>query len=567
MSLSLPDKIETKNNNVNSEIISTISSYTYTEYLDIIKSFHGHIAPGLILGGIMVDIALKKMSSKVLFDAICETYNCLPDAIQLLTPCTVGNGWLKIFDFGRFALALYDKYNGDGIRVYVDANKLSKWDEINTWFFKLKPKIDQDSQLLMEQIKLAGSDIYQIQKINIEQKYLKKRSLGKIQICPICNEAYPIKHGNICSACQGNSPYWESQKFSTNDLFEYTNKLPKIPVAESEGKIALHDMTQIIPGKQKGPAISHGQIITAGDICRLQQMGRQNVFIRNQKDILVDNIHENEAAKAFAAAMAGEGVRYTSEPKEGKIDFIADRDGLLLIDKARLETFNLVPGVMCATRKNYSIVKKNRMLGGTRAIPLYLHQKDFLKAINVLESTPIIKVLPLKKVKIALLITGTEIFQGLVKDQFIPIISKKAIKLGCKILKSHIVPDIRERIRDSILDFIDLGVDIIVTTAGLSVDPDDVTRLGLIEAGAENILYGMPVLPGAMTLLANIGNIKIIGVPACALYYQTTSFDLLLPRLMAGISITRKDLARLSNGAFCWGCKKCTFPKCTFGKD
>jgi formylmethanofuran dehydrogenase subunit E len=106
----------------------------------------------------------------------------------------------------------------------------------------------------------------------------------------------------------------------------------------------------------------------------------------------------------------------------------------------------------------------------------------------------------------------------------------------------------------------------VVTTAGLSVDPDDVTRQGLLDAGATELLYGTPILPGAMTLLARIGSVRIIGVPACALFFKTTSFDLLLPRLLAGVDITRHDLARMSHGSFCLECKTCTFPKCPFGK-
>ena len=326
-------------------------------------------------------------------------------------------------------------------------------------------------------------------------------------------------------------------------------------------------MTQIIPDQLKNAAIKRGQTITVGDICRLQQMGKQHIYIEEDQDILRDHIHENEIASAFASLMAGEGVTYKDEPSEGKIDFVAEKDGLLIVDKTRLQSFNLTPGVMCATRKNHSIVKKGIKLGGTRAIPLYLPRQEFSRAMEVLDGAPLLKVMPLRKANIGILVTGTEIVQGLITDKFIPIITAKAKKLECKIIKSNIVPDQRKAIHDGIVDLIDAGADLIVTTAGLSVDPDDVTRLGLQDAGARNILYGMPILPGAMTLLANIDNIQIIGVPACALFYQTTSFDLLLPRLLAGIKITRNDLASLGHGAFCWGCKECSFPKCNFGTD
>jgi formylmethanofuran dehydrogenase subunit E len=134
------------------------------------------------------------------------------------------------------------------------------------------------------------------------------------------------------------------------------------------------------------------------------------------------------------------------------------------------------------------------------------------------------------------------------------------------VVKTIITPDDRTMVKDGALALIDAGADLLVTTAGLSVDPDDVTRLGLLDAGASDVLYGAPILPGAMTLLAKIGNVQVIGVPACALFFKTTSFDILLPRLLAGLKITRKDLTSLANGAMCHECKDCTYPKCSFGK-
>ena len=558
--------MDTLDFNTNQLTVPQITSYTFEEYLNLIQSFHGHVAPGLIMGGMMVDLALKKLPPNILFDAVCETYNCLPDAIQLLTPCTVGNGWLTILDFGRFALTLFDKYNGQGVRVSIDPEKIEDWPEIKGWFFKYTPKKEQNTQQLFEDIRTAGPNIYKTKQVIMLPDFLKKRSIGQISMCSVCNEPYPIKHGTICRSCQGNSPYM-NEDTQPIDLYDYSNHLTKIPVTQSQGFKASHDMTQIIPKQFKGPAIKQGQTITVGDICRLQQMGRQHVYVESDSnENITDHVHENEVAKSFAKVMAGDGITYKNEPIEGKIDFIAQRDGLLIINTDQLNAINLIPGIMCATRKSYSIVKKNRKVGGTRAIPLYLPRTNFEHALSILTQSPIFKVLPFRKAKIGILVTGTEIVQGLIKDQFIPIITAKSLKLGCQIVKSHIVPDQRDAIYNSIMDLIALGADLIITTAGLSVDPDDVTRLGLVDAGAENILYGMPILPGAMTLLAQINSIQVIGVPACALFYPTTSFDLLLPRLLAGIQITRKDLAHLGHGAYCWGCKKCSYPKCSFGK-
>jgi len=278
-------------------------------------------------------------------------------------------------------------------------------------------------------------------------------------------------------------------------------------------------------------------------------------------------VHEDEAALAFAQSMAGEGVTFNEPPREGKINLLAADDGLLMVDELRLERFNLVPGVMCACRQGFTVLAQSRMLGATRAIPLYLPRADFHKAMAILGDGPLFKVLPLRQPRVGILVTGTEVFMGLVEDKFIPIITTKVEQFGVQVLKSLIVPDDRRAIGQGVQDLLDCGIDLVVTTAGLSVDPDDVTRQGLVDAGATDMLYGAPMLPGAMTLLAHIGGVQVMGVPACALYFKTTSFDLLLPRLLAGLEITRRDLARLANGAFCLECKVCTFPqKCPFGK-
>lgn len=542
-----------------------IGSHSFDEFLQQVKSFHGYAAPGVVIGGIMVDLARRQLAGEVLFDAVSETRNCLPDAIQILTPCTIGNGWLKVVNLGRFALSLYDKYSGTGVRVYLDAAKVEGFPEIANWYLKLKPKRDQDEALLLAQIREAGTRIMGLQPVQIRPQFLGKKSRGPIIICPLCREAYPAQDGGICRACQGEVPYLTDGR--QEETGTQAPPLQILPAEEAVGRRALHDMTLIVPGVSKGPAFDKGQVIGVGDLCRLQQMGRQHLYVMEENQVGPEWIHEDEAALAFAQSMAGEGVTFSEPPREGKVNLMAGRDGLLVVDEPRLEMFNLVPGVMCACRQGYSVLTQSRVLGATRAIPLYLPRADFHKAMAILSDGPLFQVLPLRQPRVGILVTGTEVFMGLVEDKFVPIITTKVEKFGGQVLKSLIVPDDRRAIGEGVQDLLNCGIDLLVTTAGLSVDPDDVTRQGLVDAGATDILYGAPILPGTMTLLAHIGPVQVMGVPACALYFKTTSFDLLLPRLLAGLEITRRDLARLANGAFCLDCKVCTFPqKCPFGK-
>jgi formylmethanofuran dehydrogenase subunit E len=185
----------------------TICGHTYDEYIEMIKAFHGHIAPGMVIGGFMVDLAYRNLPQGEYFDAICETRACLPDAIQILTPCTVGNGWLKIIDLGRFALSLYEKYTGNGVRVYVDSRKLDDWPEVKTFFFKLKSKKEQDSEALIAEIKLARTSILAVQKVVVDLDAIKSSRRDAFTVCPLCGEGYPKDDGDICLGCQGEAPY------------------------------------------------------------------------------------------------------------------------------------------------------------------------------------------------------------------------------------------------------------------------------------------------------------------------------------------------------------------------
>lgn len=184
-----------------------IGTYSYEEYVQLVQSFHGTLAPGLLIGGFMVDLALQNLPEGEFFDAICETSVCLPDAVQLLTPCTTGNAWMKVMDFGKFAVTLYDKASGDGARVYLDMEKLKQWSEVNSWFLKLKTKKEQNHDLLMGQIKEAGHDILSVQKVKVEPAKLQRKKAGPSAVCPMCHEAYPVNHGEKCKSCNGDSPY------------------------------------------------------------------------------------------------------------------------------------------------------------------------------------------------------------------------------------------------------------------------------------------------------------------------------------------------------------------------
>ena len=575
-----------------------IGSYTFAEFKQKAAEFHGYPAPGLLIGAYMVEKARAPLPEGTLFEAAVETKKCLPDAVQLLTLCSVGNQWMKIVDLGRYALSLYDKFTGEGFRVHLDLERMRDYPEILGWYLKLKPKKEQDSERLFQEIERAGDGICGIAPIRVRPRLLGHGHMDRIAPCPLCGEAYPINDGPVCRGCQGEAPYTVIRAGSPaaaplpgTPATENGPPLPGgriVPVAEAVGKAALHDMTRIIPGESKEVAFTAGRIITVGDVCRLQQMGRFNVAVAEGGGDN-DYVHENAGVEAFARRMAGANIVYDLPPKEGKINFRAAVRGLLSLDRARLLAFNMAPDVMCATRQDATVVEAGTGVAASRVIPLYIHKDAFAAALSVLEA-PLFRVDPLRKAKVGVLVTGTEVFQGLIEDRFIPTIAAKVAQYDCDVAETVIAPDDPAAIRAGIDRIRAAGADLLITTAGLSVDPDDVTRQALMEAGLTDMLYGAPVLPGGMSLVGLLpspehapekaahgpaedapvplppGAMQVLGVPACALYSKTTLFDGLLPRLLAGRRISRQELALMAEGGFCMNCKRCTWPKCFFMK-
>jgi formylmethanofuran dehydrogenase subunit E len=190
--------------------MTRIRSYTFEEFVQRTEAFHGFAAPGVIIGGFMVDLAYRHLPKEGLFDALCETPKCLPDAIQLLTPCTVGNGWLTVINLGRYALTMYDKLTGHGVRVSVDAKKIEEWPLIKGWYFKLTQKADRDERSLLDEIDKAGAGICSVRRVCVADRIARKTHRGAFAVCPTCGEAFPAVDGEVCLGCRGEplfTPY------------------------------------------------------------------------------------------------------------------------------------------------------------------------------------------------------------------------------------------------------------------------------------------------------------------------------------------------------------------------
>lgn len=358
------------------------------------------------------------------------------------------------------------------------------------------------------------------------------------------------------------------------DINESDNKQSGIgtkilPVSEAVGTILSHDITEIRPGEFKGRAFKKGHVVQKEDIEHLQRLGKENLIILEISD---DEMHENDAAGAMAQALAGSGVKLGNEPNEGKINLVAERDGLFKVNREALLEFNMLGEVMCASVHTNTVVKKGQTLAGTRAIPLVVKKSIVDEAVKIAESAgEVLSVKEIRKPKAGVVITGSEVYYGRIKDAFEPVIRKKIKDIDGEVLGVYFAPDDAKIIEERISELIDAGADLIITTGGMSVDPDDVTRFAIRNLGVEEMYYGSPVLPGSMFLVAYLQHtdersIPILGIPACGMYASITVFDLLLPRILAGEKIGRREIAELGHGGLCLKCETCRYPVCPFGK-
>ena len=342
-----------------------------------------------------------------------------------------------------------------------------------------------------------------------------------------------------------------------------TVAIRKVRVEDAVGMVLGHDITKIVPGVYKGPAFKKGHIIRAEDITHLKDIGKEHIFLI---EMIPGQVHENEAVARIARAVAGPGV-VLGEPAEGRVNLKADAAGLLKVDRAAITAVNGVEHAVLSTLHGNRVVQAGEILAGIKVVPLVVEADTVETVESIAAANPgMISVLPMRNLKLAAVITGNEVFHGRIADRFAPVFADKTARYGATLLGVTYQPDDRDLIAGSILEYKRQGADVIVASGGMSVDPDDVTPDAIRSTGAELVSYGTPVLPGAMFMLAYLGDTAIMGMPACGMYAKTTVFDLLLPRVLAGERLTKGDIAALGYGGLCHSCRECCYPHCPFGK-
>ena len=340
----------------------------------------------------------------------------------------------------------------------------------------------------------------------------------------------------------------------------------EVRVQDAVGMVLCHDITEIVRGERKGARFRKGDVIRAEDVPVLLRIGKEHIYVWEDDPNL---LHENDAA-AVLRDICQSDYMAESEPKEGKIELTATTAGVFEVNEDALNAVNEIEDVMIATIAQHMPVKVGTKLAGMRVIPLVIDKTVMERVRETAGTEPLLRILPYQKMKVGVVTTGSEVFHGRIKDTFTPVIDAKLRAFGLKVDEHRLSDDGTEHTRAAIAELLDAGMDMVLCTGGMSVDPDDRTPAAIKATGARVVTYGAPVLPGAMFLLAYYEKdgrqVPIMGLPGCVMYSPVTIFDIILPRVVAGSAWTRREITRLGIGGLCMECKVCHYPVCPFGK-
>lgn len=337
--------------------------------------------------------------------------------------------------------------------------------------------------------------------------------------------------------------------------------MKKVSIEDAIGMELCHDITEMKDGF-KGAAFKRGHIIREEDIPHLLDIGKRTIFVWESN---AGEIHEEDCALRMAAMAPVPQAHYT-EPSEGKVLLFADQRGLFRVNRHLLNQLNSIGDITISTLPDHYPVEVGARLASMRIVPLVTQEAQIIEAERLCSQENLLELHPYQHKKIGVIITGSEVYSGRIKDKFEPVVRAKMKQYPSEIIGVSICDDNLDMIIDAARTHLKNGADFLIFTGGMSVDPDDLTPTAIRQLGAEIVTHGVPSQPGNMTLVAYLDDIPVLGVPGAAISLPTTIFDVLLPQIFAGDKITKEELIGLGDGGLCQMCKTCHWPNCTFGR-
>lgn len=315
-----------------------------------------------------------------------------------------------------------------------------------------------------------------------------------------------------------------------------------LPLEEAVGHILRHNLSS--PDGRK--AFAKGHRIALADLPRLAELGLERLRVAVLEP---GDVHEDEAARRLAAAVCGPGVQ-ARPPAASRVNLLADADGVVRVDVAALFEINAIDGLTVATLSSYALAHARQRVATIKIIPFAVREGDLARAEAIgRASRHVIALSPLRQLDVGVILVGSAAARTRIEAGVYPAIESRVVELGSRVLAMRYVESEEQLIAEAIGQLRADGAQLLVIAGETSImDRDDVTPQGIRLAGGRVEHYGAPVEPGNLLLLGYLDALPVLGAPGCVRSRDVNIVDLLLPRLLAGEQITRRDIVELGHG-------------------
>lgn len=321
-------------------------------------------------------------------------------------------------------------------------------------------------------------------------------------------------------------------------------KFAPVPLLEAKGKILGHN----IAGTDGRRLLRKGKPLTDEDLEKLRALGRASVYVAEME---ADDVEENKAARRIAEAVCGPGM-HRPGAASGRANLLSDETGILRIDVERLAQINEHEGITLATLMTHSPVQPRQMVATVKIIPYAVPESIVSRVEAIADGSPVVRVDALPARSVGMILSGsTSIHQRLLTD-FSPL-HERIEALGSSINRTDFVALEDESdeagLAQMLKEHVTSGIQMILLAGETAImDRHDILPRAVERAGGRVEIVGAPVDPGNLLMLGYIHDVPIVGAPGCARSRKTNIVDWILPRLLVGDHLTRKDIIDLGHG-------------------
>jgi molybdenum cofactor cytidylyltransferase len=322
-------------------------------------------------------------------------------------------------------------------------------------------------------------------------------------------------------------------------------KFEPVPLSEAKGKILGHN----IAAANGQRLLRKGKPLSDEDLEHLRVLGRTSVYVAQMEE---NDVDENTAARRVAEAVRGTGLHIPGV-SSGRANLLANEAGLLRVDVERLAQLNACDGLTLATLRTHSPVHARQIVATVKIIPYAMPESVLSEAEAIATgSRHILRVDALPTRSVGMILSGSASIQQRLVSDFSPL-RDRIEKLGSSVTRTDFVALDDESDEAALADMLkqqlESGIGMILFAGETAImDAHDIVPRAVERAGGQVESVGAPVDPGNLLMLAYLNDIPVVGAPGCARSKKINIVDWILPRLLAGDRLTRRDIIELGHG-------------------